>query len=153
MRMIEIDLFSIKSLNAESKVEEIVSSVSFNRKKTNLILKGEKFDYQLQVENFYLLITSTLVSLSEIVYFYLLDDNLEIIDDLLLSGNIWGSFFLENLEVVSERTIEFSYTNDEDKWRLSILPQRNFKFPRLNLYSIVIESNLMTHFKLRQIKK
>lgn len=150
--MKEIDLFSIDVLNDETKVDEIVSAVSFNQKKIDLILKGEKLDYQFQTENFYFLITSTLASWSQIVYFYLLDMDLEEVDRLLISGNFEDSFFLDNLEVVSEREIEFSYTSNDDKWCLSVLPQKSFKFLGLNLYSMIIESNWMTYFKLKQLK-
>jgi len=153
--MNSIDLFSIERTNSED--DEVKKSRLLREGKfTHAEIEGETIRYQFRVNELYLLIMSNSVSWGEAVYFYLLDTNFNIIDELAIGGDFDDSPFLSNVTVVSDNEIEFSFLIDSDKWRLKVNEKKGLRLPDISPFSVVFKPSwtkrLSTHFDLKHLK-
>ncbi len=145
--MKEIDLFYLK----RTESEHAAHAVCFGGKLTNLTLEADKIDHQFEIGGIYLLVTTEPASFSESVTFYLLDSELNELDELSMAGDFYESPFLANLKVTGSRELEFSFYSESERWKLSVLPKRKFVLPNLNPYSGISRSGwLISYFYLKK---
>ena len=156
-----IELFSVKQINPTND-NPIKSNILLKGKKTGIEVEGDTLRYQFQVINFYLLILSSPISWGESIHFYLLDLDVNILEEFTVSGDYDDSPFLSNLAVVNFsnlavvnfNVIEFSYLSTSDKWKLQIYEEKRLKLPKLNPYSSIKTnwvSQITTHFNLERV--
>ena len=140
--MQKINIFSLQTHLGEYKNWPLKTLLLKNGESTTTYLPGYELLHQFELPaSEYLLITDWDCPFEEATEFILLDSTLKILAKRKLAVP-YGSFLLENLQVLSEHTIRLEFDN-KAYWKLSVMPKPVRASPFFNL-------NWLPIFKKRQ---
>lgn len=138
--MQKINIFSLQAHLGEYKNWPLKTLLQKNGESTTTYLPGYEVLYQFELPAVeYLLITDWDCPFEEATEFILLDSTLKILAKRKLAVP-YGSFLLENLQVLNEHTIHLEFDN-KDYWQLSVMPKPARASPFFNLNWLPIFKN------------